>query len=152
VVLVRLGQWITFFDCTFLLSSIQLVNMSIFDAYDTEFSSLMKEITKNMAEYKDGGDNKEQGVALPQLIEGLFLQSSDLIKQMEIEARSSDAASRKILNDKVAKYKKTVASVKSDYQQSKTQFEKAALINTSSSKSMEQRQRLLDSHEKYGDL
>lgn len=120
--------------------------MSIFEAYDTEFSSLMKEVSKSIAEYKDSNDDKERGITLPQLIEGLLLQSSDLIKQMEIEARSSDPSSRKILNEKVVHYKKTVQNVKSDYEHAKAQFEKAALTGTS--KSVEQRQRLLDSHDK----
>jgi hypothetical protein len=65
---------------------------------------------------------------------------------MEIEARSSDIASRKILNEKVSQYKKSIQTVRGDYQQIRTQAEKAALIPVS--KSGEQRQRLLDTNDR----
>jgi hypothetical protein len=120
-------------------------DMSIFEAYDAEFSALKQEITKNIAEYKDCSAG-EKSVPLVKLIDGLLLQSSDLIKQMEIEARSSDIASRKILNEKVSQYKKSIQTVRGDYQQIKTQAEKAALMPVS--KSAEQRQRLLDTNDR----
>lgn len=120
--------------------------MSIFEAYDTEFSSLLLEIRRNINEFKERSDGKENGTATTKLIEGLFLQSGDLIKQMEIEARSSDPASRKILNEKVTQYKKSIQGVKSEYQYVKDAQEKAALMNTS--KSSEQRQRLLDTNDR----
>ena len=118
--------------------------MSIFDAYDAEFSALKQEIAKNVAEFRE-----DTGAPKPKLIEGLFLQANDLIKQMEIEARSSDSSSRKILNEKVSKYKKSVQTLKSEYNIIKTQHDKSDLINAEpKSKSAEQRQRLLDSNDR----
>lgn len=123
--------------------------MSIFEAYDAEFSALKQEIAKNISEFRDSGEDKEKSVALRKLIDGLLSQSSDLIKQMEIEARSSEAASRKVLNDRVLQYKKATQTLKSDFQNMQAQFEKAALVGVS--KSMEQRQRLLDTNDRCRD-
>lgn len=121
--------------------------MSIFEAYDTEFSSLKQEIAKNIAEFRESGDDSDRSVALGKLVEGLLLQSSDLIKQMEIETRSSEPSSRKVLNERVLQYKKATQALKNDFQTTRSQFEKAALVGVS--KSMEQRQRLLDANDRY---
>eukprot|EP01032_Pedospumella_encystans_P026545 gene26545-29992_t len=67
---------------------------------------------------------------------------------MEVEARSSDASSRKVLNERVSQYKKAVSQLKSESQVITTQNEKAALMGVS--KSGEQRQRLLDTNDRIG--
>ena len=121
--------------------------MSIFEAYDAEFSALRKEIVKSINDLKDGVDDVEKSPSVVKLIDGLFLQSNDLIKQMELEARSSDQNSRKVLNERLAQYKKATQSMKSDFQQLKVHSERAALVVVS--KSGEQRQRLLDSNHRY---
>ena len=120
--------------------------MSIFEAYDVEFSSLRQLINKDIEELRDNSSDKDKSNSLIKLIDGLLLQSNDLIKQMELEARSSDQSSRKVLNDKVVQYKKTMQAMKTDFQQLKIQCEKTALIGVS--KSAEQRQRLLDTNDK----
>jgi hypothetical protein len=74
------------------------------------------------------------------------MQANDLIKQMEIEARSNDASLRKALNEKVTQYKKAMQHLKNDSQHITVQNEKAALMNVS--KGGEQRQRLLDSNDR----
>lgn len=122
------------------------VLMSIFDAYDTEFASLKQEIVKNIEDYRNSSENNEKSGSVLRLIEGLFMQSNDLIKQMEVEARSSDASSRKLLNDKVSQYKKAVSQLKSESSHITAQNEKASLMGVS--KSGEQRQRLLDTNDR----
>lgn len=121
--------------------------MSIFDAYDTEFASLKQEIAKNIDEYKNCADNNEKSASVLRLIDGLFMQANDLIKQMEIEARSSDSSSRKLLNDKVLQYKKSISQLKGDSSHITAQYEKASLMSVS--KSGEQRQRLLDTNDRF---
>lgn len=120
--------------------------MSIFDAYDAEFTALKKEITKNIEEYRNISDNVEKSATVLRLVDGLFMQANDLIKQMEIEARSNDSSLRKALNEKVSQYKKAVQHLKNDSQHITVQNEKAALMNVS--KGGEQRQRLLDSNDR----
>mmetsp|Transcript_7939 Transcript_7939/g.13163 ORF Transcript_7939/g.13163 Transcript_7939/m.13163 type:complete len:211 (+) Transcript_7939:159-791(+) len=120
--------------------------MSIFDAYDTEFGSLKDELAKDIAQFKEKAENDDDPTSLVQLIDGLFLQSHDLIKQMELEARSSDSGVRKKLNEVVLRYKTSMQKMKSDYQQSKTSLERSQLMNKS--KGVEQRQRLLDTNDR----
>jgi vesicle transport through interaction with t-SNAREs protein 1 len=117
--------------------------MSIFDAYDQEFTSLTQEINKSIQELKNEKGDKSS--SLIRLIEGLFSQSSDLIKQMEVEVRSHDPQTRKVLNDKVGQYKKSVASLKTDFERTKEQSKRSALIGD---RSAGDRQRLLDGNDK----
>lgn len=116
---------------------------SIFEAYDSEFSAINKEITKNINELKN--DEEDNGPSIIKQIDALFSQANDLIKQMEVEARSHDVATRKILTEKLAQYKKSTGTLKVDFGRAKEQAQRSSLIG---SKSMEHRQRLLDSHDK----
>lgn len=118
--------------------------MSIFDAYDSEFSSLNQEIIKNVGELKNNSSGEKSSSLIKQ-IEGLFSQSADLIKQMEVEVRSHDPATRKMLTEKVTQYKKSNATLKSDFERAKEQSQRSSLVGA---KSAEQRQRLLDTNEK----
>eukprot|EP01038_Epipyxis_sp_PR26KG_P005345 gene5345-7416_t len=122
--------------------------MSIFDAYDQEFTSLNQEIGKNVAELKNlsgSGPSDTKVSSLIRQIEGLFSQSNELIKQMKIEARSHDTATKKVLADKIGHYEKSNASLKSDFERAKEQASRSSLIGA---KSQEQRQRLLDTNDK----
>mmetsp|Transcript_24435 Transcript_24435/g.26712 ORF Transcript_24435/g.26712 Transcript_24435/m.26712 type:complete len:208 (-) Transcript_24435:65-688(-) len=116
--------------------------MSIFDAYDQEFRALSQDINKNLTEIKN-----ESGKAgsSSRLVEGLLSQCGDLIKQMEVEVRSHDPATRKVLNEKVTNYKKSLTSMKSDFERIKEQASRSELIGE---KSGEQRQRLLNANDK----
>jgi hypothetical protein len=59
--------------------------MSIFDAYDQEFSSLSQEISKNVSELKSYTSGNERSNSLIKIIDALFSQANELIKQMELE-------------------------------------------------------------------
>jgi multidrug resistance efflux pump len=115
--------------------------MSIFDAYDAEFGSLKDEVLKNIAGLKEDLANNENPLPLFKLVDGLFMQSHDLIKQMELEARSNDSAMRKKMNETVVGYKKSLQTMKADFQTCRAQHDRAQL---GTGKSSEQRQRLLD--------
>jgi hypothetical protein len=120
--------------------------MSIFDAYDQEFRSLSSDINKNLSDLKNtSGSDKDQARTTVRLVDGLLSQVGDLIKQMEVEVRGHDPATRKVLNEKVVQYKKSVSSMKSDFERIKEQSQRSELIG---SKSGEQRQRLLDANDK----
>lgn len=118
--------------------------MSIFDAYDQEFRALSQDINKNLSELKNESNKDRTGVTV-RLVEGLLSQCGDLIKQMEVEVRSHDPATRKLLNEKVLNYKKSLSGMKSDFERIREQATRSELIG---SKSGEQRQRLLDANEK----
>lgn len=59
--------------------------MSIFDAYDQEFSSLSQEVSKNVSELKSYTSSNDKTESLIKMIDALFSQSNELIKQMELE-------------------------------------------------------------------
>lgn len=75
--------------------------MSIFDAYNGEFTSLSSDIGKNINDYKSNSSG-EKANSIGRHIEALLAQASDLVKQMEVEVRSHDATTRKVLTEKVA--------------------------------------------------
>ncbi len=81
-------------------------------------------------------------------VEALFGQAGDLIKQMEVEVRSNDAATRKVLQEKVNGYKKSMSNMKADFNAAREQADRESLLGGSAGKSLEQRQRLLDTNEK----
>jgi vesicle transport through interaction with t-SNAREs protein 1 len=122
--------------------SISSITMSIFDAYDSEFNTLTREINKTVADFKVSTGKKD---VQTRQIDGLLSQATELIKQMEVEVRSQDAATRKALTEKVAQYKRALNSLKSDYNTAREQADRSNLIG---GKSGEQRQRLLDTNEK----
>ena len=63
--------------------------MSIFDAYDQEFSSLSQEISRNVSELKTYTSSNDKTDSLIKMIEALFSQATELIKQMELEVRET---------------------------------------------------------------
>ena len=130
------------------ISSLQYTQsrMSIFDAYDQEFSNLSRDIQKNTSELKTyTSSNPEKTGSLIRQIEGLLSQANDLIKQMNVEVRSHDAATRKVLTEKVSQYSKSLVSMKSDFERAKEVAQRSSLIGT---KSGADRQRLLDTNDK----
>ena len=120
---------------------------SIFDAYDQEFSNLSREIQKNVNELKASQSAEESDNSSSiRLIEGLLSQANDLVKQMNVELRSQDPATRKILSEKVNQYMKSLQSTKSDFERAREQSQRSTLIGE---KSSADRQRLLNTNDKY---
>jgi hypothetical protein len=74
------------------------------------------------------------------------MQAGDLVKQMEVEVRSHDPATRKMLTEKVNQYKKSLNSLRSDFEKAREESQRSGLFV--GSKSNEQRQRLLDTNDK----
>ena len=126
-------------------------NMSnqIFAAYDQEFNNLSREIQKNISELKNDSSSATMSPihsdGLIRQIEALLTQANDLLKQMNVEVRSHDPATRKILTEKMAQYAKIVSSHKMDFERAKEQVQRSALIGD---RSMADRQRLLDTNDK----
>jgi hypothetical protein len=119
--------------------------MSAFDSYDQEFSSLSQEIDRNVSELKSNDSDSPQNAALIRQAEGLFSQCQDIIKQMEVEARSQDPATKKVLIEKVNLLKKSNTKSKADFQSVKEKAERSSLIGEASGSD---RQRFLETNEK----
>lgn len=119
---------------------------SIFDAYDQEFTNLSREIQKNINELKAASQSEESDNSSSiRMIEGLLSQANDLLKQMNVELRSQDPATRKILSEKVNQYMRSLQSSKSDFERAREQSQRSALIGE---KSSADRQRLLNTNDK----
>jgi hypothetical protein len=89
---------------------------------------------------------KENGGNIMRHLDGLLAQSNDLIKQMEIEVRTQDPATKKVLNEKVQQYKKSLTSIRTDYERAKADADRANLID---SRSGSDRERFLKTNDKY---
>ncbi|CAM9499337.1 unnamed protein product [Ectocarpus sp. 6 AP-2014] len=123
---------------------------SIFEAHDEEFLALTQDISNNISHLNtyetDAGKKRTQLTH----IDALVGQAGDLLKQMEIEVRSTqDAASKKELQGKIASYKKTLQSLRGDYQRAVEKQEREGLLGgreaafAQGGASQEQRDRLL---------
>jgi vesicle transport through interaction with t-SNAREs protein 1 len=120
--------------------------MSIFDAYNEEFNSLSHQISKNICDLKTFSfDNDDKLYKLINLIDNLIIQANDLLKQINVEVRSHDSATRKLLIDKVQQYQKSILSHKKDFELAREKAQRSDLIGDNSSSD---RQRLLDTNSK----
>lgn len=120
--------------------------MSIFDAYDSEFTSLSQDISRNISDFKANTSNSDKCASINRHVDALLLQAGDLLKQMEVEVRSHDSATRKVLTEKVNQYKRVLSSLRTDFGKAKEESERGNLF--AGTKSGEDRQRLLNTNEK----
>ncbi|GMH76076.1 hypothetical protein TrRE_jg7559 [Triparma retinervis] len=86
--------------------------MSIFQRYEEENQSLLRQITDKISQLKTYDDKSDQSSTIT-LTTGLLRQADDLLKQMDMEAR--DAADRE-MKDKCKTYKKSLQSLKADFE------------------------------------
>jgi vesicle transport through interaction with t-SNAREs 1 len=80
-------------------------------------------------------------------VDALLMQAGDLVKQMEVEIRSHDAATRKVLSEKISQYKKSLASLRSDFERARTESQRSNL--NLDGKSAADRDRFLATNDKY---
>ena len=105
--------------------------MSIFDAYDQEFNSLCQEISKNISALKGFANSETDKInGAVRQIDALLSQASDLIKQMEVEVRSHDQSTRKVLLEKVGQYKKSLTTHKSDFERCALSMDRVSLLSS----------------------
>ncbi|GMI17120.1 hypothetical protein TrLO_g13525 [Triparma laevis f. longispina] len=116
--------------------------MSIFERYDDEYRGLTSQISSKISDlqsYSTG--DKSPGL---QLTAGLLRQADDLIKQMEVEARGSGDRE---LQKKTKTYKKTLGSLKADFEACKQQIDRSGLLAGAGG---EDRNRLLQTTDNLG--
>lgn len=65
---------------------------------------------------------------------------------MEVEIRSHDTATRKVLSEKITQYKKSLASLRTDFERARTESQRSNLV--AESKSSADRQRFMDTNDK----
>lgn len=65
---------------------------------------------------------------------------------MEVEIRSHDSATRKVLSEKITQYKKSLSSLRSDFERARTESQRANL--SMDSKSVADRERFKNVNDK----
>lgn len=121
--------------------------MAVFDSYEDEFLTLVRGCSKNVSKastYESDGDQK---LDLLNAVSRDLDAAKDVIRQMDIEARSQEnSAARRALADKVGSHKQTLAAVTRDFEETKQQAERQSLLGgteATDEDSLEQRSRLM---------
>jgi vesicle transport through interaction with t-SNAREs protein 1 len=130
---------------------------SPFERYDAEFLSLMEQVKSRLRNVSttstSGGSTTDADMKYTQ---GLLSQCDDLLKQMQVEARSGDNGStRQEWLQKVRVCKAQLANLRDDFQTVKSQVDREALLLSSNiegdatggyTNSNKQRERLLQTN------
>lgn len=125
---------------------------TILDAYSEEFHALEGNLEKELGELKMCSADEEDGRAPKHLkqMTALMSQGKDLVKQMEIELRSSQGGEG--VKDKIGEYKRALKRFQGDFATQKNRLNRGTLMSGADGpalgKSAEQRQRLLDTNDK----
>lgn len=113
--------------------------MSIFDRYDTEYRSLLEQINSKISQLSTYDNNDKDKSSTIQLTSGLFRQADDLLKQLDMEARDQ---SDRTMKEKCKTYKKSLQSLRSDFESARASADRQMLLSGSVSGS--DRGRLMD--------
>ncbi len=91
---------------------------SIFDAYDEEFTAVTGEISRQISHVRAYEEDDRTRQNILRSLDGQLGQALDLMKQMEVEVRSTENPHEKCtLHDRVLLYKKTMLSLRGDFQE-----------------------------------
>lgn len=125
---------------------------SILDAYAEEFRALEGNLEKELGELKMCSADEEGSPHTTHMkqMTALLSQGMDLVKQMEIEVRSSQGGGT--MKEKVGEYKRALKRFQGDFATQKNRLNRSTLMSGADGpalgKSAEQRQRLLDTNDK----
>uniref|UniRef100_A0A7S3M5W9 Vesicle transport v-SNARE N-terminal domain-containing protein n=1 Tax=Spumella elongata TaxID=89044 RepID=A0A7S3M5W9_9STRA len=112
----------------------------IFDAYCDDLKFLATDL-KNNLEVLRSGENFESA---RKTIQAVLDQSTDLVKQVEVEVRGHSSQERRILTEKLKIYKDEFFQLKQEFDSVVFQSQKSQLVG----KSGEDRGRMLETNEK----
>lgn len=118
--------------------------MSVFDAYQEEYTSKLGETRALIRELSNTTDTSRKSTLIAN-IEQEVNNLADQLKQMDIEVRTSSPAEKKALMEKQTKNKDDLNSCRSEFTNAKFDSQKAALTG----KSGEDKMRYVDVNQKY---
>mmetsp|Transcript_14379 Transcript_14379/g.29599 ORF Transcript_14379/g.29599 Transcript_14379/m.29599 type:complete len:207 (+) Transcript_14379:232-852(+) len=98
--------------------------MSIFQRYEEETRNILSQITDKISTLKTYDDKSDKGSTIT-LTTGLIRQADDLLKQMDMESRDNGDREMK---DKCTTYKKSLQSLKSDFDAARNDADRSALL------------------------
>jgi len=119
-----------------------------FERYDAEFLSLSEQVKSKITKLCSGTTDTDI-----KYTQGLLSQCDDLLKQMQVEARSVEASSTKNeLLQKVRVCKAQLANLRDDFQSAKSNAERESLLlgdndNDTTRKSSQHRERLIQTND-----
>jgi|NOAtaT_6_FD_contig_81_1037009_length_853_multi_3_in_0_out_0_2 vesicle transport through interaction with t-SNAREs protein 1 len=140
---------------------------SPFERYDAEFLSLMDQVKSRLRNASSLPSNSPTtGVASSteadmKYTQGLLSQCDDLLKQMQVEARTADSSTKQVWLQKVRGCKAQLANLRDDFQTVQSKVEREALLlltsnedtvsssdynNRSNNSNNKQRERLLQTN------
>jgi alpha-D-ribose 1-methylphosphonate 5-triphosphate diphosphatase PhnM len=118
-----------------------MAQFHVFDAYVTEYNELLTATRTLLDDYRTTKKASAEGS-----ITSKISQLDDCVKQMGIEAKSHDSSQRKLLQDRIAEYSKTLTELKGEFRRAQEQAGRSELIGE---KSAADRARVMDMHDKY---
>ena len=122
----------------------------IFESYEEEFRSVAADAQKKLSDVLTYETNPEKKRGILRQAEPQVAQLEGLIKQMKVEVRSQDPATKASLSVKVVSYEKALASMKADLGRAREKEDKDSLLGGGAGAGMStaQRQRLLDTNDR----
>jgi vesicle transport through interaction with t-SNAREs protein 1 len=110
---------------------------SPFERYDAEFLSLMDQVKSRLRNASSLTSNSPTtGVGSTEAdmkyTQGLLSQCDDLLKQMQVEARTADSSTKQVWLQKVRGCKAQLANLRDDFQTVQSRVEREALLLLSS--------------------
>ena len=114
--------------------------MEIFDAYCDDLAFLARDVRSNLDALKTGNSFD----VTKKTIQACFDQSTDLMKQAEIEARGHSSQVRRELNERLKIHKDSFFDMKGEFDTVVFQNQKSQLVGRSG----EDRGRMLETNEK----
>lgn len=118
---------------------------SVIDAYELEYDQHIREVSTLINAMKAEDNFNKVCEEKAKEISKHFDQVNDLVKQIEMDARSVDLTNKKIMLDKVGLFKKTLSSKKSELERVKEEKKRSGLLGE---KSIEHRNRMLSTNDK----
>ena len=122
---------------------------SVLEAYDQSLQILISAIETKLVELKALPSSREKKTHvvenLIKEISALFNEADSATKQMNMEIKSNDAATRKLLSPKLDVIIKRVDELRREYARSKEQSQRSCLIGD---RSISDRAQVLNSNEK----
>lgn len=118
---------------------------SIIDAYELEYDQHIRELSSFISTMKSQDSFNKVCEEKVKQFDSIVKDVNDLIKQIEMDARSVDLANKKMMADKVNLFKKTLNSKKQEIERVKEEKKRSSLLGE---KSIEHRNRMLNTNEK----
>lgn len=105
--------------------------MSIFDTYCEDADRLLNRLREDIGQFRRAADSGQEDSYLLKTIEGNNKDLTALFKECDIEIRSNSANERKIMNERMQRYKDAQKAIAADLEACKFKSQKGSLTGGS---------------------